>query len=256
MEEVTFTDSNGNNFVGTLSIPKQAESITIISHGFTSSKKSKLYVELQDKLNKANIGTLRFDFYGHGKLYCKNSKYKVTKDTTLSKAVESLKAAVKFARSQGDYNICLIGSSFGGLISLIVASQDSNINALALKSPVTEPISFWKRRVEEGGLAKWKKEGILHYNEHGEEFELDYAFWEDLNEYDTFKMAENISCPVLLVHGDSDTVVPIAQSKELAKIIGIKIKIIKGANHGYKSLEQYSEMQNLIVDFIQKHCQS
>ena len=55
MEEVTFKDSKGNQILGTISIPEQAESVVIISHGFSSSKESKLYVELQNELNKANI---------------------------------------------------------------------------------------------------------------------------------------------------------------------------------------------------------
>ena len=211
MEEVTFTDSKGNQILGTISIPKQAESVVIISHGFSSSKESKLYVELQNKLIKAGIGTLRYDYYGHGQLYCKDSKYTVTKDVTLTKCTDSLKAAISFVRDKGNYDIGLVGSSFGGLISLIAASQDSDIKALALKSPVTEPIEFWEQRLGKKRIEKWKQKGVMHYNERGENFELNYDFWKDLLTYDTFKMAKNIVCPVLIIHGGSDTVVPIKQ---------------------------------------------
>src|SRR3989344_6718620 len=129
METVSFSDSKGNQLLGILSIPKQAKSIVIMSHGFTSSKDGRLYLELENELNKVGIGTFRYDYYGHGPLYCKGSAYGVSKDATISKCVDSLKAALEFVRSKGDYNIGLVGSSFGGLISLIIASEDSKIKA-------------------------------------------------------------------------------------------------------------------------------
>ena len=250
MEEVTFLDSKGNKLLGTILIPKQAKSVVIISHGFSSSKESKLYVELQNELNKAGIGSLRYDYYGHGQLYCKDSKYTLSKDITLSKCVDSLKAAIKFVRSKGKYNLGLFGSSFGGLISLIVASQESKIGALALKSPVTEPIKFWKHRLGDERIQKWKQEGVLYYNELGENFELNYTFWEDLFSYDAHKMAEKITCPVLIVHGGSDSVVPIKQSHDFAKIVNTQVRVVKGANHDYADPLQYNEMKSLIINFF------
>lgn len=252
MEEVTFADSQGNQILGTISIPKQARSVVIISHGFSSSNESKLYVELQNGLNKRGIGTLRYDYYGHGRLYCGGSKYTVTSDATLTRCVGSLKAAISFVRNRGDYDIGLFGSSFGGLISLIAASQDSDMRALALKSPVTEPIEFWKQRLGDERIEKWKQEGIMHYNERGENFELNYVFWEDLLTYDTFEMAKNVTCPVLIVHGESDTVVPIKQSQNLADIVDTKVNVVKGANHDYADSAQYNEMKKLITDFLEE----
>jgi len=250
MEEVTFEDKDGNKYVGSLLVPKNASTVVIIVPGFSSNKNKPKHVEFEKKFNEFGLGTLRVDLYGHGDLYCKNIVYGVTKDITLTKTVDSLKAAIEFVRSKGNFGVALFGSSFGGLVSFIVASTDSDIRALALKSPVCEPISFWKDRVGEEGLAKWKEEGILHYGDKGELFDLDYAFWKDLQKYDTFKLAKTITCPVLIVHGGSDTVVPIEQSQELAKIVNTKVRVVEGANHGYKEPEQHNEMKKLIVDFI------
>lgn len=250
MEEVIFADSQGNQILGTLSIPEQAGSVVIMSHGFSSSKESKLYVELQDELNKASIGTLRYDYYGHGRLSCKDEPYAVTRDVTLTKCVDSIKAAISFVRSRGDYNIGLVGSSFGGLLSIIAAAQDSVIHALALKSPVSEPVGFWRQRLGDARIQKWKQEGIMHYDENGENFELDCAFWEDLQTYAILEMAKNITCPVLIVHGGNDTVVPIKQSQDLAQIVNAEVGIVKGANHDYAAPAQYNEMKRLITDFL------
>ncbi len=250
METVSFLDSKGNKLEGILSVPEHAKSVVVLSHGFTSSKNTKLFVELENELNKLGIGTLRYNYWGHGELYCKGLKYKVLKDVTLSNSVDSLRAAIKSVLRKGDYNIGLVGSSFGGLVSIIVASENSKIKALALKSPVTEPIKFWRDRLGDERIKKWKHDGVIYYNERSEEFELNYGFWEDLSNFNTFKMVENIKCPVFVVHGDNDTVVPIKQSQDFAKIVGTKVKIVKEANHAYSEPSQYAEMKKLIVDFI------
>ncbi|MBS3128726.1 alpha/beta hydrolase [Candidatus Woesearchaeota archaeon] len=250
MENLTFSDVNGNKLLGTLSIPARAESVVIMSHGFQSSKESKLYRELEYELNQVGIGTFRYDAYGHGPLYCKGQAHRVSRDVSLSKWIDSLGAAIAFVRSKGEYDIGLMGSSFGALVSFIVASQDPNIKALALKSPVTEPIEFWKQRLGNEKIAKWKQEGIMHYADHGENFQLDYGFWEDLNTFTTLEMAKSIICPVLIVHGGSDTVVPIKQSQELAEIVKTEVKVVKGANHNYADPSQYEEMKQVITAFL------
>ena len=59
---------------------------------------------------------------------------------------------------------------------------------------------------------------------------------------------------MLIVHGDSDSYVPFEQSHLLSKALGKtlkeKVKIIKGADHGYNEPAQYSEMKNLVKDFL------
>ncbi len=252
MQDVIFKDTEGNLISGTVSIPKYAKSVVIISHGFQSNRKSKLYVNLQDTLNNIGIGTLRYDYYGHGELYCKSTKYTVTKDVTLTKCVHSLKAAISFVNNYGDFHIGLAGASFGGLISLVVAAQDSTVKALALKSAVTEPVDFWKKRLSDERIEEWKQTNIMHYDEHDENFELLYNFWEDLLTYDTMKLAKNVNCPTLIIHGGSDTVVPIEQSNHLAKIIGSNVNVVEGANHNYATPEQYAAVKKLITAFFKK----
>jgi uncharacterized protein len=252
MEEVKFRDSLGNPVIGTLSIPEHARSVVVISHGFSSSKESRLYPQLESELNALGIGTLRYDYYGHGRAYSQGRKYGVTSDVTLSKCVESLRAAVEYVRLRGDYEVGLFGNSFGGLLSIIVASEDPEIKALVLKSPVTEPKELWSRRLGEKRMREWKETGIIHFNEVGENFELDYGFWLDLQKYDSLDLAQLISCPILIVHGTRDSVVPLSHSQILAEITNAKLKTIKGADHDYADPKEYLSMKRFIVDFFKR----
>lgn len=245
-----FLDSLGNKVSGILSIPQGASSVVILSHGFTSNKESKNYIELEQKLNDLGMGTFRYDYYGHGDNYKQNSNYGVSKDTTLSKAVESLRASIKFIRKKGHPNIFLAGSSFGGLISMICASEDNNIRGLVLKSPVADPLNLWKNRLSKEEFEKWEREGILHYDSIFERYDLNHDFWLDLQNYNSLNLSKTTSCPTLIIHGDSDMVVPISQSLELAKITGAEVKVVAGAGHQYDLPKQHNEMMDTIVKFL------
>ncbi len=258
-ENIEIFDALGNPVSGVLSIPQRANSVVIMSHGLSSSKDNRLYRELEAELNGKDIGTLRYDYYGHGPAYgFPGPSYGMLGDVTLSKTMESLKAMIYLVRQRGEYRVGLLGSSYGGLLSIEAASRDKEIAALALKSPVTEPKIFWKQRIlekfGERGFAQWKKEGSIHYKNRVEDFDLSWDFWYDLQKYDTLADAKKIRCPVLIVHGDSDSYVPIEQSYLLSRALGKtlreKVKIVRGADHGYNEPEQYSEMKNLIRDFL------
>ncbi len=253
MQNIELDDSYGNPVQAILSIPEKAGSIAIMSHGFTSHKNSKLYRDLEGPLNCMGIGTVRYDYFGHGPAYGHQKGYGVSSNTTLSKTSESLKTIVKFVRAQGDYDVGLLGSSFGGLVSLVVASQDPDIKALVLKSSVTEPIRFWRERLGDEKIEKWKKEGIIHVTQDVIEYDLGLEYWKDVQGYDTLTMARNISCPALIIHGEKDACVPISQSYELAKILNAEVSVIEGADHSYTGPGQYERIKLIILDFLVKH---
>jgi len=248
MQNIYFSTQAGNQVCGLLAIPPGASSIVVMSHGFTSSKDSRIYAELQEMLNKAGMGTLRYDYYGHGE---SDGNFE---DITLQKAFASIDAAVAMVKRKGDYRIGLLGASFGGLLSILKASLDPDkVNALALKSPVTDLVEFWKNRVGESGIEKWKGEGVLHYDDLGEKYDLKYGFWEAMQGYHDKvpKFAEmKIKCPSLVVHGDADVVVPIGPSRKFAELIGAKFHVVEGADHAYSNKEHYEECKRVMVDFL------
>ncbi len=244
MEKVSIVSTRRNSICGILSIPESASSVVVMSHGFTSSKDSDIYAELQEMLNERGIGTLRYDCYGHGG---SDGKFE---NITLSAAMGSIYSAVDFVRGKGKFDIGLLGASFGGLVSLIAAAVDHKIKALALKSPVTDPVKFWEDRLGEERIKKWKQEGVLHYDCHGEKYDLKFGFWENINHYHMNQLTQAVSCPTLIVHGRADTVVPISHSMELAEATGAKLRVVQDADHAYSKPEHYEIVKRIMVDFL------
>lgn len=250
MTEETLVDELGHDVAAIVSVPREAKAVVVLSHGFTSNKDSPSYRILEQRLNEKSIGTVRYDYYGHGPLYVGAKRYGVRSDVTLSKTVASLRAVIRHLRSVGDYRIGLFGSSFGGLVSLVTATEDPHISALVLKSPVTEPVRFWKGRVGETAIENWIASGVLHYAQGVEQYDLDIAFWRDVLSYDTLNAARAITCPTMIIHGDADDVVPIAQSRTLAGILGTEVHVVNGANHFYDQPQHTQQMKELAISFL------
>ncbi|KAJ0081885.1 hypothetical protein Patl1_12176 [Pistacia atlantica] len=58
-------------------------------------------------------------------------------------------------------------------------------------------------------------------------------------------------CRVLTVHGSADTIIPVQDAHEFAKIIpNHKLHIVEGANHGYT--KHQAELESVVLNFIKE----
>ncbi len=254
-QKIWFSDSKGNKLCSLLSNPTKSleKPIFIICHGFASSKSSPVYSELVDTLKKNNISTFRFDFYGHGE---SQGNFE---DITISKAVDNILHAIKFIKSLGYKKIGLIGTGFGGISSMVVASKTKDLFLLVLRSPISNyrEVSTIKNMSKEE-MEEWKSTGYKVYiNHQGKRLRLNYSFYEDLKNNDGYKAAKKIKIPTLIVHGDRDEQVSVVQSEKTSEIIKkSKLVIVKGADHLYSDKKHFSEMLKTITEFIVKNSNS
>jgi len=248
-EKVFFFDSNKNRIAGIISNPNNnKKSIVILCHGFGSSKNSSTNIELQRLLNKKNISTFRFDFYGHGE---SEGKFE---DITILKSTDDTLNAIKLLKEKGYSKIFLVGSSFGGMTALITASKTKDLAALVLKSPLSDFIEKEKEQKSKEELEDWKNKGFIMYNLGIEKKRLNYSYYKEYEKIKGYDAARKIEIPTLIIHGDADTTVPPKQSIKLAKILKRgNLELIKGADHSYTKKEDFQKMLILIKDFIIKN---
>ncbi len=245
-EKVYFANSKGDKLCGILSmVSDETRPVIIIAHGHHSTKDRKSYTTIQDILNKKNISTFRFDFYGHGE---SEGKFE---NATVSEAVDDILQAIAFLKSRGFKKIGLIGSSYGGLASIMAASKSNDLYVLALKSPVSNYEERERAVKPKEELDDWKRKGYTKYKEDNEEIKLNYIFFEDFKNNNGYKAAPKIKAQTLIVHGDNDKSVPIEQSIKTAKLIpNGELKIVKGADHRYTNSTYFEQMLHYISDFI------
>lgn len=247
-DKIFFGNSQGTRLCGILSNPTndQKKPIIILCHGFSTSKDGRTYVRLEEMLNDREISTFRFDFYAHGE---SEGNFE---EITTSEAVDDVRNAIKFLKKSEYTKIGLVGSSFGGLASILTASQSDDLYLLALKSPVSDYKSMAHTRHSEQEINDWKTKGYIDLDSVNEERRrLNYSFYEDAEKVDAYEEARKIKIPTLIVHGDEDETVPIEQSIKTARLIeNCRLEIIRGCDHVYSNPEHFEKLLNLVSGFI------
>jgi len=192
---------------------------------------------------------LMFDFFGHGE-----SEGDFT-DLTISESVDDVLSAILFLKQSGYTRIGLVGSSFGGMASLLAASQTTDLVFLVLKSPVVHYPSMMKFLYGESMLEEWRKKGFADVDgPDGKKHKLKYAFYEDSTAHDGYKACERISIPTLIIHGDQDETVPVSQSQKASRLIkDCQLETIEGADHRYTRPGDFEKVLALISGFICQH---
>lgn len=246
--KIFFPSSEGHRLCGILSDPFEDKGLPLIvmCHGFTTSKDGRTYVRLEELLSRKSFSTFRFDFFGHGESEGEFA------DITISEAVDDVQSAIRFVKDSGYKRVGLLGSSFGGFACILTASHTDDLFVLALKSPVSDYLGLLIARDNEIDIAAWRREGFVTVEgSDGENLRLNYSFFADAEKTQGYSFSESTKTPTLIVHGDRDETVPIAQSQRLASILPhCRLEIIEGADHVYSRPEHFDRMLRLISDFI------
>ncbi len=250
-QKIYFTNSKGDKLCGILSSSNAKNNAAIIiCHGFMSNKDGQSSQALQKELNGRGISTLRFDFYGHGE------SDGAFEDVTVTEAADDALNAVAYLKNKGYKKTGLVGTSFGGVAAIIAASKSKDLFVLCLRCPVSD---YWDKELQkrgEAGIREWKERGYEEYYDlEGKAHKLNYSFIEDFSKNNGYGAAEKIKIPTIIVHGDADEVVPVAQSRNLAKMIkASRLEIIKGADHNFSKEGDFNKSISLVAEFIMKNC--
>jgi len=246
-ENISFTSNGAKTIVGVLHHPagESPRGAIILCHGMDSSKNSEKLVSLARALAGRGFLTLRFDF-----AYVGESSEKF-EDITYSGEVEDLRAACSFMHHRFSGEIGILGSSMGGTVALLFAAEDPAIAALVTIAAPVHPEAFPRRALSPKGLQKWRDRGFTFYN--GQRLNL--ALLEDLETINVVKSARKIACPLLIIHGEEDEVVPVEEARELNGCVSAKKKllILKGTDHRLSNPATLQQALSEAVDWLTEH---
>ena len=112
--------------------------------------------------------------------------------------------------------VSLIGSSLGGYLAALYASNHPEVERLVLVAPAFSFASRWADSLGPEHVSAWQRTGsmsVFHYNE-GRTRELGYQLAKDASTYPNFP---SFTQPALIFHGSRDTVVPSFLSERFAE---------------------------------------
>ena len=241
-EELFSCENEGERIFGTLRLPGQTPTpAVIIAHGFTGSRNAdmRMLVWAARALAHNGIASLALDFRGSGA--SEGDFADMTPETEISDLRAALDALCRDPRIDGE-RLGLVGHSLGGLVSACTSGDDPRVGALVLWCPVADS-TFFRIKHEElrekhGCEADFCDVGGLLAGR---------ALYETGLAMDVQGRFAKGTCPLLLLHGTEDAVIPMAQSELFLKTADqtgreVCLHRIQGAGHCFNRVDWREEL--------------
>lgn len=212
----------------------------IMCHGIKGEKTEKgNFILLEEKLNKSNISSLRFDFRAHGE-----SEGDFI-DLTIRDEIEDVHNVIEFIMNFGYENIILVGASFGGsVISMLDFTKYHQIKALVLWYPALRYDTskmFSPKQFEDaekfGYIEMWNSSKTKLYK-------FGREFLRERKELKPWLTIINCKLPKLFLHGNCDTNTSIDDNSIYASKLSpnSKLIILNGLDHCFIGDEHQREL--------------
>jgi len=241
-------------------------SVVLWLHGITVNKNEHLdfFKEGADFLYSKGIDSLRIDFRGHGE------SDGISKEFSIVGQLIDVKAAIKYIKnyySNKKTDIYIVGCSFGAPPAIYTAIEYPDlVRGVVLISPVLSYKKTFLKPETEWARSIFNSKTIFEL-ENGNELFFDEGFSISIRLVEEMKLIKpeldikNISQNIIIIHGDSDSMVPYNVSKEIADSVpNIKLYTIANMDHGFmdkldedgtniKSIENKKYIYKLIKDY-------
>lgn len=234
--------NGGKMIFGMLYLPKEYTGklpAVILSHGYNSSFAH--VSDLAQSLAEKGFAAYCYDFCGGSTL---SKSEGLTTDMSIETEISDLKNVIGMISESGfadSGRIFLYGESQGGFVSALTAAQmPERISGMTLLYPAFCIPDNWLSKDSEKMPEPFEYMGM----------ELSRKFRDELPEYDVFEAVSVFNKPVLVHHGDNDTLVDISYAEKLrSKLSDCRLEIYEKEGHGFSSKAR-KRMRDMTVDFF------
>lgn len=249
IRELSFTNSRNQKLRGSLHVPSEPSGQgVIVCHGMLSNRSSIKHQSLCRALTDRGLMSLRFDFSGRGE------SEGTTEEISYERQVDDLSCAFDLMRKEVD-TLSLTGSSMGGAVVVLFAGSEKRIRRVVGIATVGRPMEVLKNidphfQTESSfqrSIERWKQKG--HFDIAGHRIGFDFV--ESAQGVDVLAAARSIDCPVLLIHGKNDDVVPLSQAVELKSAAKqCDLVVLEEGDHVLHGSKEHQILVRSVVDFL------
>lgn len=241
-EYIEFTNNKSQRITGRIHYPDlPTASGLVFCHGLFSSKDAHKIVHMAEPITGSGCAVLTFDFS-----FTAMGDFS---EFSILQEVEDLRCAVGCFRERGIREVHLAGSSMGGVVALLFASEGAPfLRSLTL---IATPVNM-KELVEtmfpETSISSLPEEGMSMVDG----TPIHNRFIREALSIDLLNRLLEIHVPVLIIHGKEDKVVHISNAIVADKTLGSKknLVIIEDGDHNLTRDSDLTTMSRSIIRWI------
>ena len=246
-EKLIYTYNGSQRIYGVAYVPKTDKKVPLVifSHELTFTHFTGIPYARQ--LASHGVATYVFDFRGGSVDSASDGK---TTEMSVMTEVSDLECVLENAKTWDFVDtdkIVLFGGSQGGFVTSVVANRHQNeivgeiliYPALIVQDDVHQTFGSLDKVPETYNYKDWLIIGKI------------YA--EDVWDFDIYKEMKNFKKPVLLLHGDSDPIVPTEYIKKAHDTYqNSRFYLLQGGTHGFWDDEHFSIALSYIFNFLKE----
>lgn len=221
----------------------------IVCHGYKGFKNWGFFPEMASDLARAGWIAVTFNFSGSGigadlSTFSDPERFE---RATLSGDLDDLTRMIDAVQGgalpgpRPGAGLGLLGHSRGGAVSLLAAAKDARVACLVTWAAVAH-FDRW----DEATRRAWRERGTLDVvnARTGQVFRVTTATLDDIEAHragrlDLARAARELAIPHLIVHGDADESVPVAEGRLLAAEGRGELLVIPGAGHTFGAVHPF-----------------
>lgn len=248
-ESVTFNNSSGRRIAGRLySEGPDTEAGVIFCHGLFSTKDGYKITRMAGPILSAGFSVLAFDFSYAGESEGSFAGMSVARN------VDDIASAVAFFQGRGIKKVHLMGSSMGGSSAVLYASQKGS--SLTSLIAIATPLDLNSLILDNAGIDINDIESLpLNGMTPLQGVNINNSFYREVAALDIARVIQNITIPVLIIHGRDDAVVPFSNAEIFEKNLSSPpaTLYIEHGDHNLTRDEDISLMTQEIIAWLEKH---
>ncbi|MFH0975184.1 MAG: alpha/beta hydrolase [Spirochaetota bacterium] len=242
-EKVFFKNNKAQRIVGKIYRQDDLSPDGVIfCHGLFSTKDGYKITHLAEDIVNAGYTLLAFDFSFVGESEGNISELSVLQE------LEDLRYAFLFFRDYGIKKIHLVGSSMGGLVSLIFSSilGDRISSQTLIAAPVL--LREIMHQMAQKDIDSLPEDGFTVVDG----IQINNKFFKEYDKIDIGLLMNHLTVPTLVIHGGKDAVVPVNNASVLMKSIQCKkrLVLIEDGDHNLSRDSDLIILRDNIIEWL------